>query len=243
MLLASLTIAATSPLAAALESWQWHAVLRMLMCLVIGGAVGLEREYHGRAAGFRTHILVCLGCCVIMLASTHFARLYEHLDVNSSVVRVDPARMAYGVVTGIGFLGAGVILRTGVTVHGLTTAASLWSVAALGLATGLGMYTVATFGAILTLITLVSMRQVGVWVQGHHYRVVRVTAKDTDDRSTLHRALEGNGAKILRSAVDHRCAEGLVVATYSLRFPTARSADEVHQIIEQAGSFERIEVE
>lgn len=225
-----------------LAPWQWQALLRMVLCVVIGGAVGLEREYHGRAAGFRTHILVCLGCCVVMLASTHFVRLYDHLDAQS-VVRLDPARLAYGVVTGIGFLGAGVIMRTKGAVHGLTTAASLWTVAALGLSMGLGMYHVAMFGTILSLLTLVTMRHVGVWVQGHHYRIVRVTANKDTDLAGVRKALTAAGAKILRDAIDDKLGENQIVLKLDLRFARDRQADDVHAIVRSAGTFERIEIE
>lgn len=228
--------------AALLEPWQWEALLRMALSLAIGGVVGLEREYHGRAAGFRTHILVCMGCCVIMLVSTNFVRLYEHLGTDT-VVRLDPARLAYGVVTGVGFLGAGVIMKNGVTVHGLTTAASLWSVAALGLSMGVGMYVVAGFGTVLTLVSLLCMRHIGGSIQQHHYRTVRLTHKDTEEISSVTEKLTNAGGKVLSAAVDHHCSAGTIVRTYNVRFQGERSIAELYEMVRVAGTFERIEVE
>ena len=114
--------------------------IRLILAFLLGGLIGLERELHGRAAGLRTHILVCLGSSLIMLTSMHLFHLYR------GIATVDPARIAAGVITGIGFLGAGAIIRSRASVSGLTTAASLWAVAGIGLATGSGFY----LGAYLT---------------------------------------------------------------------------------------------
>lgn len=105
-------------------------VVRLLLAVVLGGAVGLERERHGRAAGLRTHILVCVGAALMMCLSLF---LYENYQS-------DPSRIASQVISGIGFLGAGTILRFRVSVKGLTTAASLWAVSGIGLAVGAGFY-------------------------------------------------------------------------------------------------------
>ena len=113
---------------------------RLLLITVIAGAIGYERERHGRAAGFRTHILVGLGSCLIMLTGLYLA------DSFAGRVEVDPTRMAAQVISGIGFLGAGTILRFRASVRGLTTAASLWAVGGVGLAVGAGFL----HGAVLT---------------------------------------------------------------------------------------------
>lgn len=114
---------------------------RLILAVVLGGLVGLEREMHGRPAGFRTHILVCLGSALVMVVSFH---PFSHLVAQG--VDADPTRIAAQVVSGIGFLGAGTILREGASIRGLTTAASLWVVAGIGLAVGAGYYA----GALLT---------------------------------------------------------------------------------------------
>jgi putative Mg2+ transporter-C (MgtC) family protein len=125
-------------------------VIRLCLSVALGGLVGLEREMQGRAAGLRTHIMVCLGSCLIMLTSMYV------FDIYKSTAPVDPSRIAAGVITGIGFLGAGTIMRggDGGGVRGLTTASSLWVVAATGLATGVGFYLAAVLTTALALAVL-----------------------------------------------------------------------------------------
>jgi len=123
-------------------------IIRLIMAFILGGLIGLEREFHGRAAGLRTHILVCLGSSLIMLTSMHIFHLYQE------TANVDPSRIAAGVITGIGFLGAGAILRFKASVRGLTTAASLWAVAGIGLASGSGFYLGACTTSALVLFVL-----------------------------------------------------------------------------------------
>jgi putative Mg2+ transporter-C (MgtC) family protein len=135
-------------------------VFRLVAALAAGGIIGLERSFRGRAAGFRTHALVCLASSLLMLVT-----VYEHqwfVAQSGSRVVVDPTRMAQGIMTGIGFLGAGVIVKEGLTVRGLTTAASIWVTAAIGILTGIGFYIAAGIGVVLTLGTLSVFR----WIEG-----------------------------------------------------------------------------
>jgi putative Mg2+ transporter-C (MgtC) family protein len=125
---------------------------RLLLSLLFGGAIGLERSYHGRPAGFRTHALVCLSTSLLMLVSA-----FEWAWVSPSAIArttLDPTRMAQGIMTGIGFLGAGAIIKEGLTVRGLTTAASIWITAAIGVLIGIGFYFPAVLSLALTLGTL-----------------------------------------------------------------------------------------
>ena len=129
-------------------------VMRLLLTLVLGGLVGLERQVHRRDAGLRTHILVSLGSCLIMLTSLYV------FDIYKGQVALDPARIAAGVVTGIGFLGAGTIIRSPDGIKGLTTAASLWVVSGIGLAVGVGFNKIAVYATLLVLIVLHFLRYV-----------------------------------------------------------------------------------
>lgn len=126
--------------------------LRLILSVVLGGLVGLERQLHRRHAGLRTHILVSLGSCLIMLTSLYVFDIYNH------AVAMDPARIAAGVITGIGFLGAGTIIRDREGVRGLTTAASLWVVAGIGLAVGCGFLNAAIVTTVLALVVLFFLR-------------------------------------------------------------------------------------
>jgi len=124
--------------------------LRIGTAALLGGIIGLQREWVGKEAGFRTHALVSAGSAIIMIVSIY---IYEVYKVQGAVV--DPSRIAAQVVTGIGFLGAGAIIRSGATIVGLTTAACLWSVAGIGLASGAGFYEISFIGALVILIILV----------------------------------------------------------------------------------------
>ncbi|PYI52223.1 MgtC/SapB family protein [Paenibacillus flagellatus] len=124
--------------------------LRMVLAAVLGGLIGLEREWSNHAAGFRTHILVCIGSASIMLLSIYgFSEFAAEPNV-----RMDPARLAAQVISGIGFLGAGAIIRNGSSISGLTTAASVWVVAAIGLSVGAGFYYASVLATFLVLVSL-----------------------------------------------------------------------------------------
>ena len=129
------------------------ALWPILGAVVAGGTIGLEREWRGRAAGFRTHILVSLASALLMLAAMRQADWAFRALPDENIV-TDPTRMAHGVLTGIGFLCAGVIFRTGFSVHGLTTAASLWITSAIGLLFGAGLYGLGALGTGVTALIL-----------------------------------------------------------------------------------------
>uniref|UniRef100_A0A8J8AYZ5 Protein MgtC n=1 Tax=Coralloluteibacterium stylophorae TaxID=1776034 RepID=A0A8J8AYZ5_9GAMM len=129
----------------------------VLGSLVAGILIGLEREYKGRPAGLRTHTMVCLASSLLMFAATRQAEWDIHLVPGESIV-TDPTRMAHGVLTGIGFLCAGVIFREGFSIRGLTTATSLWMTASLGLLFGVGMHAPAVLGTAAALVVLAGFR-------------------------------------------------------------------------------------
>ncbi|MBF0665216.1 MAG: MgtC/SapB family protein [Brevundimonas sp.] len=133
----------------------------LVAAVVAGGLIGFEREWRGRAAGFRTHILVCLASCLLMEAAVSQGAWQFDVLPGTRIVS-DPTRMAHGVLTGIGFLCAGVIFRAGFSIHGLTTAASLWITATIGLLFGAGLFWLATTGAVLTVVILAALRIVSV---------------------------------------------------------------------------------
>jgi len=144
-------------LAATIPTLTWpHVLLRLVVAGGLGGAIGLERELRERQAGLRTHLVVCVGSALFTIVSAYgFSEFLLH---GGSVVRADPTRIAAQIVTGIGFLGAGAIIRQGLSVRGLTTAATLWVVAAVGLAAGAGYYSVAVITTGLVLVALYPLR-------------------------------------------------------------------------------------
>lgn len=130
---------------------------RLFLAAALGGIIGFEREKHHKGmAGFRTHILVSMGSALIMLVSIYIFEIY------SGKAPVDPARIAAGVVTGIGFLGAGTIIRSGESVKGLTTAASLWTVSGIGLAIGCGFYIAGWASALIAFAALYFLRKIPI---------------------------------------------------------------------------------
>jgi putative Mg2+ transporter-C (MgtC) family protein len=134
-----------------------EALLRLALAAALGGAVGLERELREREAGFRTHLLVALGSALFTIVSAY--GFHAFLASGANVVRTDPTRIAAQIVTGIGFLGAGAIIRQGLSVRGLTTAATLWAVAAIGLAVGAGYYSGALITTAIVLLALWPLRR------------------------------------------------------------------------------------
>lgn len=128
----------------------------ILGAIAAGAIIGAEREYRASPAGFRTHILVSLSCALLMLAAVHQVRWLS--DTPQELIRIDPVRMAHGIMTGIGFLCGGVIFREGFSVRGLTTAASLWMTASLGMLFGVGFFNLAIGGSIATVCVLAAAR-------------------------------------------------------------------------------------
>lgn len=134
----------------------YTTLFRLLISLAAGGLIGLERSFNGRPAGFRTHSLVCLSSSMLMLLTVNQWALLAAAPIET--IRVDPTRMAQGIMTGIGFLGAGVIMKEQNTIRGLTTSASIWITAAIGILIGMGFYMPAFVSTILAIGTLSAFR-------------------------------------------------------------------------------------
>lgn len=187
---------------------QTEMVLRLLGAILAGGLIGLERSHHGRPAGFRTHTLVALASALLMLVTVYEAVWFQSV----ARVTVDPTRMAQGIMTGIGFLGAGVIVKEGLTVRGLTTAASIWITSAIGILSGIGFWFPAAIGTVLTLGTLSVFRWIEERLPSNSYagftvRYDRDAAMPEDDLravitklgfsiSNFHYRLGGEGTQL-----------------------------------------------
>lgn len=202
----------------------WHIdtvqlTIRLLLALVLGGMIGFEREKSSSAAGFRTHILVCLGSTLIMLLSAYGFSAF----VDEPNVRLDPARLAAQVISGIGFLGAGTILRHGLSITGLTTAASLWVVAAIGLAVGAGFYYPAVLTTWLVIMSLwVLSRVEKKWFSEKRTYIMKVIAVNQPGvLSAISRMLDDKGIAVLRMNVEEEFRDERhdIFITFSLKFP------------------------
>jgi putative Mg2+ transporter-C (MgtC) family protein len=175
----------------------WDAFLRLLFACALGGVIGFERELRDREAGIRTHLLVSLGSALFTIVSAY--GFHEFLTNGGNVVRADPSRIAAQIVTGIGFLGAGAIIREGLSIRGLTTAATLWVVAAIGMACGAGYYWPAAAATALTLFALWPLRIVA-------YRFIE-RIKPEEDRLTVELREGQSIAPLLANVHDVRHIE------------------------------------
>ncbi len=199
-------------------------VMRLLLAAVLSGAIGYERERHGRAAGLRTHILVCVGSTLLMLVGLHLTEVYR------GIANVDPGRIAAQVVSGIGFLGAGTIMRFRASVRGLTTAASLWAVAGVGLAVGCGFYSAAIVTTLIILTVLFWLTRVE-WqlVRKDWYRtlVIETTAATADVLQQVREIL-GNYQIELRDFVIQKSATtGQLVIELEVKLTSRHQDDQV----------------
>jgi putative Mg2+ transporter-C (MgtC) family protein len=221
---------------------QWELLLRIALGTVLGGVIGYERDVHGRPAGLRTHMLVGLASATFMVISTSFvfAQHYRHEDL----VEVDASRIAASIVTGMGFLAGGAILRTGFAVQGLTTAAALWLVGAIGMAAGSGMYVVAVFVTVVGVLALTIVRRF----------------EDKDGRSTQRRKLDlllGPGGSVAGISSKMRDMAVLVTTlayersidektqsvTLELRFPQTLDVEKLLETLEAQPEVRRVRVE
>jgi len=210
--------------------WPWiaQAALRLFVAAILGGFIGIEREYHGRSAGFRTQILVAIGSALAMVVSLNFAEFYGDGSA-VGVIRIDPARVAYGVMGGIGFLGAGAIIRYSVGVRGLTTAASLWCTAAVGLACGFGMFEIAAVATGLVVFVLFILSRLHIIIPSKSYRSVTITAPigDGDNVSRFKQALQDHGIKVADIAYDRDAESRSETITFHVSLSARSRPDSV----------------
>ena len=169
---------------------------RLAGALFIGAMIGFERTFHGRPAGFRTHSLVCLASALLMLVTVY--QLHWMTEVPIDTIRADPTRMAQGIMTGIGFLGAGVIFKEGLTVRGLTTAASIWVTAAIGILVGIGFWYPAILGGAAVLLVLAIFRLIEARLPSEFYahHMLRFARDRVMGEAEVHKMIHAYGFTI-----------------------------------------------
>jgi|SRR5687768_3871601 putative Mg2+ transporter-C (MgtC) family protein len=179
-----------------MEREQFAILEHLLTALAAGGLIGFERSFHGRPAGFRTHTLVCVASSALMLVTLYGGQWFP--AAFSGNINLDPTRMAQGIMTGIGFLGAGVIFKEGLTVRGLTTAASIWITAAIGILAGIGFYFPMLVTTVLTLGTLSAFRWIESKVPSEFYALlqVRFSHDSRMPQEEFQRFIAGHGFSI-----------------------------------------------
>ena len=194
----------------------WNLVVRILVAAVLGGILGLERDIHGRGAGLRTHLLVSAGAALFMILSTRVATFGVVAGLDFTKV-TDPGRIAAQIVTGIGFLGAGVIIREGFNVRGLTTAACLWVAAAIGMASGAGQYMIATITTVLALFSLVLLRRLERFYAKDVYRDLEGRVPNEVDIQQVVEAVRSEDVRIIFFGLERNYETQTTTARMSLR--------------------------
>lgn len=177
-------------------SIDYYAVfIRLFMAVILGAIIGFERSYHGRPAGLRTHTLVATSSALLMLVTVFQWDLLSGVPIDT--IRVDPTRMGQGIMTGIGFLGAGVILKEKLTIRGLTTATSIWMSSAIGIVVGMGFFTAAISAAFVTLLVLNGFGWLERKLPKYSFSrlMVRCKRNETIEKQELYKLVESHNFK------------------------------------------------
>lgn len=208
----------------------FEMVVRLLLASFLGGIIGLEREVHGRPAGFRTHLLVSLGSTLFVVSSIEFYNVFGNFS-GTLPVGVDPGRVAAQVVTGIGFLGAGAIIRENASVRGLTTAACLWIASAIGIACGIGLFGIAVIVTGISLISLLLLKRIERMLARDVYATVRLSSTD---REGLIGDMEGLMSKhrleVTAARIEKNIEKKLIHVEYDLKL---NSRKEIFALIDE----------
>lgn len=215
--------------------WDPEFVFRLALSMIVGGLAGLERELRGRPAGLRTHILVALGSTIMIMVS---------LNVGRDAFQFDPTRIAAGLVTGIGFLGAGTIIKTGNTVRGLTTAASIWCVAAIGMAIGFGEYGLSILGFFFLLFTLIVINWMERGISKNTYKRITVRLTNAPDRiqdlGTRFRALDW---RVVDYALRRNKTDKTLEVSYDVRARGRHDYADLVKVLDEADFVKDYEIE
>ncbi|HET7392183.1 MAG TPA: MgtC/SapB family protein [Candidatus Binatia bacterium] len=216
-------------------------VFRLVAALIAGACIGYERSYHGRPAGFRTHALVCTASSLLMLVTVYEA---HWVRATADLVRLDPTRMAQGIMTGIGFLGAGVIMKDGLSVRGLTTAASIWITAAIGILAGIGFYFPLLVSVVLTIgmLSVLRLVEARMPMQAYYHVDIRFTPNSEMTEGTLRALIESYGFSIANFSY-RLDGEGRVRRhTMVLRSTDRSSASRLSERLEATGAVQEFRI-
>lgn len=206
---------------------------KLFLAFVLGGILGFERQRHGRAAGLRTHILVCLASTLLMV-------LPDYIDVSVSS-HIDPFRLAAGIMTGIGFIGAGTILRSQSYIRGLTTAACVWLTAAIGIVIGVGQFQLALSVTGVSFFVLWIMSMLDTVIPTETYRILTVKSKSAEDGlSSILDVCTSNGARIVDVDIIQDKSASYTVYRIHLKFSSKVSTDRLFGGILSLPDVERV---
>ena len=212
--------------------------IRIFLAALLSGLVGLEREFNRHPAGFRTHLLVGVGSCLMMLLSLYGFEPYLNDHEN---IRFDPARIPSYVISGIGFLGAGTILVKGATIKGLTTAASIWVVAGLGLIVGVGMFAPAILTTIVVLLSLIFLNKFETLVLNRSKKqYFHIVVKEGQSLINIIDVFESKKVKILNISLRYAKSKKRDVFRYTIEADIKRNEDKI-SVFEELAKMEQVE--
>lgn len=218
-------------------------IIKLLLASLLGAIIGLEREVHGRPAGFRTHLLVSLGSCLFVIISIDLYRIYGNFS-GVGPVGVDPGRIAAQVVTGIGFLGAGAIIREKASIRGLTTAACLWVAAAIGLSCGAGRYEPAIVVTILAFVSLLLLKKVENRLRRDNYIAVTVWSADLEGQlAKVGQILEQCQAQVMNVTVEKDLENRSLSLEYQVRYSTRTLSCDLADMLAALDGIKKVRVE
>lgn len=230
-------------LSQALGNWEWDYLLRLGLAALLGSLIGLEREHHGRSAGFRTQLLVGLGAALVMIIALHFEQLLGDRTATNSIIRADIARALSGIMTGIGFLGAGAIVRQNAGVRGLTTAASLWCTAAVGMTCGFGMYVLAVVTTAIVLFALFVLAYLENRLPARTIKSVSILLPaEQENVSHMRQILIDRGAQIIDTHFERDYEKGEVQITFDITFSTRVQTLEMLDVVKGAPGVKKISI-
>jgi len=213
-------------------------IFRVLFAAILGALIGLERDIRGRSAGLRTNILVSVGSSVFMLLSIGLA--VKWLESYPGSASADPTRIAAQIITGIGFIGAGAIIKYKFSVQGLTTAACLWTTSAIGMACGAGFFEIAILATVIAIFVLTVLNRVERLYSKDNYRVIKITVhKDV----AIHRIIElikKQGILVLHYDVEKDYEHGTVAITSEVKFQNKDTDDKMAESV--IGALEKSEI-
>jgi putative Mg2+ transporter-C (MgtC) family protein len=223
------------------ETLHWELLIRIAVGTVLGGIIGYERDLHGRPAGLRTHMIVALASATFMVISTHFVYLqhYAHEDL----VEVDASRIAASIVTGMGFLAGGAIMRTGLSVQGLTTAAALWLVGAIGMAAGAGMFILASFVTLSGVVALTILRRFEDKDDRTMRRRIYVLLGGEGSVTEVSSRMRAIGASVSAVEYDRHVADKTLAVTLDVRFPQSLGIEKLIEELEAQRDVRRVKLE
>lgn len=211
------------------NSESFQMICKLLLAAFLGALIGLERDIHGRSAGLRTHLLVALGSTLFML-------------ISQNISGADPSRIAAQIVSGIGFLGAGAIMKEGITVRGLTTASCLWLVAALGMAVGIGHYWIAGVTTVIALFSLSLLNNFDKLFKRESYRILTISTPINTNTDLILKAIRGKTIRILFVDYNEDSASKRITLRITLRLVHRGDTDTEFGLIRSAIKKQKISV-